>query len=49
MSLQQDAIVVIPLICIKCIMTKSRGPELSCAFDAILQFVEIKTVEIEKA
>ncbi len=27
------------------IMTKSRGRELSCAFDAILQLVEIKSVE----
>ena len=45
MSLQQDTIVVIPPLCIKCIMTKSSGRELSCAFDAILQFVEIKSVE----
>jgi len=26
-------------------MTKSRGRELSCAFDAILHFVEIKSIE----
>ncbi len=26
-------------------MTKSRGWELSCAFDAIFQFVEIKSIE----
>ncbi len=45
MSLQQDVIDVIPPLCIKCIMMKSRGRELSCAFDAILRFVEIKTIE----
>jgi len=43
--LQQDVIVAIPPLCIKCITTKSWGRELSCAFDAILQFVEIKSVE----
>ena len=42
--MQQDVIVVIPPLCIKCIMMKSRGRELSCVFDAILQLVEIKSL-----